>query len=55
MLDTIKTIATEGAALLGALSAFATAISHLPVPKPVAAFFARIGIASGKFAVSVKS
>jgi len=54
-IELIKTIATEGAILLGAVSAFATAIAHLPLPwKPVTAFFARIGIATSKFAVEHK-
>ncbi len=56
MFEQVKQIVTEGAAVLGAISALCTAIAHLPLPwKPVTAFFARIGVASGKFAVSVKS
>lgn len=55
MIETIKTLATEGATFLGAVSAFATVIAHLPLPwKPVTAFFARIGFATSRFTVGHK-
>lgn len=45
---------TNAFAALGALSAFSTTLAHvLPWPK-AAAFFARVGIATAKFAVEQK-
>jgi hypothetical protein len=43
-----------GFEVIGALGTLATALSHLPFPAPVAAFFARFGATSSKFAVTQK-
>lgn len=54
-LETIKQIAQDGAAVLGAVSIFATALSHVPLPKSwarVSEFFARVGLATAKFSVN---
>lgn len=45
-------LATE---VIGALGALSTALSHLPFPPKVAAFFARFGMTTGKFIVEQKA
>ena len=52
MIETIKQIAQDGAALLGAVSLLSTALSHLPLPARVSEFFARVGLATAKFSVN---
>lgn len=54
-IDTIRTIAQDAAAVLGAVSILATALSHFPWPASlarVAEFFARVGLATSKFSVN---
>ncbi len=54
-LDTVKTILADASAVLGAVSVFATALSHIPLPKSwtrVSEFLARVGIATAKFSVN---
>jgi len=41
-----------GFEVIGALGTLATALSHLPLPAPVAAFLARFGATSAKFIVT---
>lgn len=58
MIEIIKNAAPllkDLAAIAGSVSALATALAHLPLPARLAAFFARVGVASGKFAVSQKA
>lgn len=52
ILQLLQEIAKDGAEVLGALSVLATALSHLPLPARTAEFFARIGLATGKFSVN---
>lgn len=55
-LQTVQEIAKSGAEILGAISAFATLVAHLPLPWPrLSAFFARVGVATSKFAVAEKA
>lgn len=53
-LQTLETVVKDGAALLGALSVLATALSHLPFPAKVAQLLARIGIATSRFSVNLR-
>lgn len=54
-LQTIQEIAKDGAAAIGSLSLLFTALSHFPFPARLTAFFARLGVATSKFAVEKKS
>lgn len=54
-LQTIQEIAKDGAAAIGSLSLLFTALSHLPFPARLTAFFARLGVATSKFAVEKQS
>lgn len=54
-LQTVQEIAKSGAEILGAISAFATLVSHLPLPPAIASFFARVGVTTSKFAVAKKA
>ena len=54
VLSHLESVGVTLAAFLGAVSATATVFAHLPLPAKVATFFARVGVASGKFAVQVK-
>jgi hypothetical protein len=54
-IDQVKTVAIDAGTVLGALSAFCTALSHVPLPASwtrVSEFFARVGLATAKFSVN---
>lgn len=52
---TIQNLAVPAATVLGAVSAFCSVVAHSPgVPARLAAFAARVGIASGRFSVVKK-
>lgn len=51
--DQIETVAAAGATLLGAASALATVLAHLPfLPVRMQQFFARVGLATSRFSVN---
>jgi len=54
VLQTIQEIVKDGAIVLGASSALFTALSRLPFPPGVTAFFARLGVTTAKFHVAEK-